>query len=182
MPSRALFVIDMVNDYLDQHSAAHRQALIAATNDLVAAFRQHRLPVIWVRQEFKADLSDAFLDMRARAVSVTIENSKGAQFDDALDRDPGDRTIIKKRYSAFFGTRLDEMLQELGVAEIVLCGLNTHACIRTAAIDAYQRDLRVIIATQCITSYDAEHARISLDYMSGRIATLSSNSEIKAAL
>ena len=182
MSSRALLIIDMLNDYLDQHSPDQRAALIEATNDLVATFRQHHLPVIWVRQQFKADLSDAFLDMRARGVSVTIEGTRGAQLADALDWDPGDLTIVKKRYSAFFGTPLDAMLEELGVVELVLCGLNTHACIRCAAIDAYQRDLRVIVATQCVGSYDAEHARMSLAYMSGRIATLMSNSEIKAAL
>ncbi len=52
------------------------------------------------------------------------------------------------------------MLEGLGVTQVILCGVNAHACIRTAAIDAYQRDLRVIIATDYIGSYDVEHARI----------------------
>jgi nicotinamidase-related amidase len=33
-----------------------------------------------------------------------------------------------------------------------LAGINTHACIRTAAIDAFQRDYDVILAGDCIAS------------------------------
>ncbi|MEW6437318.1 MAG: cysteine hydrolase [Pseudomonadota bacterium] len=182
MFSRALLIIDMLNDYLDRWQPDARVALIEAINDLIAAFRSHRLPVIWVRQEFKADLSDAFPEMRSKSIAITIEGTRGAQLADALHSRADDQTIIKKRYSAFFETSLSEILDELGVTELILCGINTHACIRTTAIDAYQRDLQVIIATDCIGSYDAEHARISLDYMSDRIATLLSNSKIKATL
>ncbi|WP_353682583.1 isochorismatase family protein [Mesorhizobium sp.] len=42
----------------------------------------------------------------------------------------------------------------------MLCGVNTHACIRMAAVDAYQRDFRVVLAEECVGSYDAEHARL----------------------
>ena len=49
-------------------------------------------------------------------------------------------------------------------------------------IDAYQRDLEVILATDCLAGYDEEHARISLRYMDGKIARAMSNSEIEAHL
>ena len=63
--------------------------------------------------------------------------------------------IVKKRYSAFFGTGLDEdILAELKPDTILLAGINTHACIRTTAIDAYQRDWPVVLALDCIDSYD----------------------------
>jgi maleamate amidohydrolase len=48
--------------------------------------------------------------------------------------------IIKKRYSGFYGTTLDETLARLAPDAIILAGINTHACIRTTAVDAYQRD------------------------------------------
>ena len=38
------------------------------------------------------------------------------------------------------------------------------------AIDAYQRDLEVIIPREAVGSYDREHAAVSLRYMDGRIA------------
>jgi maleamate amidohydrolase len=179
---QALLVIDLLNDYLDRWAEADRARLIGKTNRLVAEFRARALPVIWVRQEFEPDLSDAFADMRSRAVFVTIKGTPGAQFDAGLNIDASEPVVIKKRYSAFFGTNLDSLLAELGVEGVTLCGINTHACIRMAAIDAYQRDLEVIIARECVGSYDADHAAMSLSYMSGKIATVLDNDEIAARL
>ena len=61
--------------------------------------------------------------------------------------------VIKKRYSAFFGTTLDELLRKLCAETLILTGVNTHACIRTTAIDAYQRDLGVIFASECMATW-----------------------------
>jgi isochorismate hydrolase len=35
---------------------------------------------------------------------------------------------------------------------------------RTAAIDAYRRDWKVVLAADCVDSYDREHHEISLRY------------------
>jgi nicotinamidase-related amidase len=99
-----------------------------------------------VRQEFALDLSDAFLEMRKRGIRSSIAGTEGARLDPRLDVGEGDPVIVKKRYSAFHGTNLDDLLAARGIGEIVLAGVNTHACIRMAAIDAYQRDLKVTVS------------------------------------
>ena len=182
MTTHCLLIIDMLHDFLDRWEAGRRSQLIANTNQLVTAFRASDLPIIWVRQEFKADLSDAYLEMRDKGIANTIEGTKGAQVHGDLAYRPGDTTIVKKRYSAFFGTNLDEVLSTFGAPRLVIAGLNTHACIRMAAIDAYQRDLRVTLAVECIGSYDADHARRSVQYMDGKIATVMMNTQIIGAL
>jgi isochorismate hydrolase len=60
--------------------------------------------------------------------------------------------------------------------------MNTHACIRTTAIDANQRDWNVILALDCIDSYDREHHEVSLRYMQDRLATVMTNPDILSAL
>ncbi len=182
MAKRCLVIIDLLNDYLDHWDADKVGRLVRNTNRLVRAFKRSHLPVIWVRQEFRPDISDAFLEMRDKGIATAIEGTRGAQLHAELDWDPNDATIIKKRYSAFFKTIIEERLAEFGVDELVLCGVNTHACIRMTAIDAYQRDFRVVLAEECIDSYDEEHARVSLDYMNGKIVNVSTVSEIIKAL
>ncbi|MGO9576255.1 MAG: isochorismatase family protein [Terriglobales bacterium] len=54
--------------------------------------------------------------------------------------------------------------------------------MRATAIDAYQRDWPVILASDRIDSYDQEHHEISLRYMKDKIAALLSNEEIRSAL
>ena len=182
MTNPGLMVIDLTNDFLATWEEARRAALIAATNDLVRHFRDRGHPVIWVRQDFRADLSDAFLEMRDRNVKLNIIGTVGAELDGHLETLNSDIMIVKKRYSPFFGTDLDAMLADKGIGSLVIAGINTHACVRMAAIDAYQRDMRVILASEAIDSYDEEHARVSLKYMDGKVARVMGNEAIKAEI
>ena len=181
MPLRsALLIVDVLVDFFERIPAlaVQRPRLVAATNELTSAFRQAGLPVIWVRQEFRADLSDAFLDMRRRGIAITIAGTGGADILPELSRAADDHVVVKKRYSAFYGTGLDDLLAELGVRSLVIGGVNTHACVRTTVVDAYQRDFDITLALECTGSADAEHHDVTMRYLDGHIARLSSNAEI----
>ncbi len=179
----ALLVVDLVNDYFrDGPLLSQRSALVTSVNELTRLFRRLALPVIWIRQEFSDDLSDAFPEMRRKGFRVTIAGTEGAGLLSDLKRVQEDHELIKKRYSAFFQTQLDDLLSRLHANPLVLAGVNTHACIRATAIDASQRDLDVIIAKDCVRSYDEEHHRITLRYLDGKVARVMSNVEIATLL
>lgn len=67
-----------------------------------------------------------------------------------------------------------EMLEMIhsGPSTRSCAAVNTHACVRTTAIDPYQRDLEVIIPREAIGSHDREHAAVSPRYMDGKIAAV----------
>jgi nicotinamidase-related amidase len=182
MRAPALIVIDLLNDFLRTWPPTAKQRLVRATNGLVAVLRRHQRPVIWVRQEFRPDLQDAFPEMRAKGIRITVQGTEGCRIASDLAVDPSDTVIIKKRYSAFYGTDLDQVLAKLRPDGLIFAGINTHACIRMAAIDAYQRDWEVILAADCVDSYDREHHEISLRYMRDKIAFVMSNEEIREML
>ena len=177
-----LLVIDMQNDFLDRWPAPARETLLRSTRDLVSLIRSHGYPVVWVRQEFEADLSDAFRGMKSKRISITIKGTPGCEIAAQLPVAGSDPVIVKKCFSAFFRTKLDDVLAELRPDTLILAGINTHACIRTTAIDAYQRDWPVIIASDCVGSYDEEHHAITLRYLQREIARAKSNQEIRGAL
>jgi nicotinamidase-related amidase len=175
-----LIVIDMLVDFLQAWPPADRRTIIAAIEALTAAFHSAGQPIVWVRQEFAPDLSDAFGEVRKKGIAITIKGTPGCAVIPELTRRPSDHEIVKKRYSAFFGTPLDDLIAGNAVDTIVLAGINTHACIRMTAIDAYQRDLGVIIPREAVGSYDKEHAAMSLRYMNGKIAELLSTPDVIA--
>src|SRR5262245_4068403 len=179
-----LLVIDLLNDYFRQHDrlAAQRGQLVAAVNWLAAAFRQARQPVLWVRQEFAPDLRDAYLRMRKENLRVTIAGTDGCELLPELERHASDKGLVKKRYSAFFGTGLDETLAAIRPGTLVLAGINTHACVRMTAIDAYQRDYEVLVASDCVASYDAEHHEVTKRYLDAGIARFVPSAEIAKML
>jgi len=168
----ALLVIDLQKDFLAPLPEAKAHSVVSAACALVDAARAAGAPVVWVVQRFKADLSDAFLEMRDQNIAVVIEGTRGAALADGLDPGPGEPVIVKKRYSAFFGTDLEAQLRDLGVERVVIAGVNIHACVRMAAIDAYQRDIRVVIAREAVEGFDAEHNAVTLRYLDGKIAEI----------
>jgi len=152
-----LIVIDMLNDFLAKWAEASKTRLLSSTRDLVGMMRQLGHPIIWVRQEFEPYLRDAFPEMLSKGIRITIKGTDGCQIVSDLAIAPSDYVVIKKRYSAFFKTDLDQTLDHLKPDVLVLAGINTHACVRMTAIDAYQRDWKIILAADCVDSYDREH-------------------------
>ena len=179
----AFIFVDLLEDFFSNSPLSERRGRIAdAVNDLARYSREKACPVIWVRQEFEPDLSDAFLSMRDSGTRITIRGTDGCKIIGEIRREPTDQEIVKRRYSAFFNTNLATLLSSLNTSHVVVGGINTHACVRTTAVDAYQRDYRVILASDTIASYDGEYHRESMRYLAQSIATSMTNSEIKDAL
>lgn len=175
----AILVIDMLNDFFQKGRLSHnRSKLCENINNLIDIARENQLEIFWIRQIFKEDLSDAFLVMKKRNIRITMENTEGAHFLKELNKNENDIEIVKKRYSAFYNTDLEDLLNKKGIQQVILCGVNTHACIRTAAIDAYQRDLEVIIAKDCVDSPDKKHHVVSLRYLGDEISRVMDSSQI----
>jgi nicotinamidase-related amidase len=181
MKKPALLVIDMLRDFLESWEPARKDKLVHSINELLDIARGAAVPVIWIRQEFEPDLRDAFPEMRAKGIRIAIKGTPGCEILEELAVAPSDVVITKKRYSAFYGTALDEILARLAPDSLILAGINTHACVRTTAIDAYQRDWPVVLAEDCIDSYDQQHHEVSLRYMKDKIAEVLSNGRIRAA-
>ena len=172
--------VDLLEDFFAAPPLALRRGSISASvNELAALARRRGWPVVWVRQEFEADLADAFLSMRDRGTRITIKGTAGSGLISELVREPGDIEIVKKRYSAFFGTGLEALLDAIGCSHAIVGGVNTHACVRTTAIDAYQRDYRVVLAVDTIASYDERYHEESLRYLQQAIGEAMTNEELR---
>jgi len=174
-----IIIIDVQQDFFKRERLSkNRSRLVKNINNLTAFGRKHNVPIIWVRQEFKEDLSDAFLGLRKSGKKIVIKGTEGSKLLPEIDVDPKDYEVIKKRYSAFFKTKLDNLLRKIKTDTLIIGGINTHACIRTAAVDAYQRDFEVILATDCIDSYDKEYHKASLRYLTEVISKPKTNKDL----
>lgn len=179
---KLLLLIDIQEDFFRAGRLFEKRAqFTTAINELLTLFREENHNIIWVRQVFKEDLSDSYLALRHAKQQWTIEGTAGCELLAELTRLPDEPEIIKKRYSAFFQTELDALLQEISPSEIVIAGVNTHACVRVTAIDAYQRDYKLVLAQECIDSYDQGCHEESFNYMvNSGIGIPLSNQQIKS--
>jgi nicotinamidase-related amidase len=179
----ALLIIDMQECYFDVPSLVEAKArLVACINHLTGGARRAGVPVLWVTTSYRPDLSDASLEIHQRRISRCIEGSGDVAILHELSVDAGDHHIGKKRYSAFFRTDLDALLLRLSIGTLIIAGIYTHSCVRMTAIDAYQRDHRVVIAVEGITSYDERHHDVSVRYMDGKIGVVATTDRIDALM
>jgi nicotinamidase-related amidase len=176
----ATIFIDMQVDFFLPHPRLTRNRLQLATNvnALATIARRNGSHVIWVKQVFATDLHDAPLEVKKGGHRIVIEDTDGAKLLSEIEVGPSDSTLIKKRYSAFYGTNLDSILEGLACKRIVVAGVNTHACVRATVIDAYQRDFDVLLAKDCIDSHDEQHHSISMRYMDGKLGVAMTNHQI----
>src|SRR5258708_32880779 len=79
MKKPVLLVIDMVRDFFERSEPSRKERLVQAINELVAVMRRLSHPVIWVRQEFEPDLREAFPEMRAKGIRITIKRTEGCE-------------------------------------------------------------------------------------------------------
>ncbi|MEI6633412.1 MAG: isochorismatase family cysteine hydrolase [Chlamydiota bacterium] len=154
----------------------------ASVRRLTSFFRERKLPIIHLLTLHKEDRSTWTRQMKRDDFRICVEGTEGMGELESVGRRPDETVIHKTRWSAFHGTELDRLLAVRGLDTLVLAGFLTHACIRVTALDAYQRDYDVIIARDCVDTYDAAHERVTLAYLSRYVARVLSNEELFSLL
>ena len=93
-----------------------------------------------------------------------IEGTTESEIIPELKKFPG-KTIVKRRYSAFYGTRLAEELDILAPGKIIVCGVCTDICVMHTVADARNRDFPVEVPEDCVASFDPEAHKWALAHM-----------------
>jgi ureidoacrylate peracid hydrolase len=68
---------------------------------------------------------------------------------------------------------LDNLLRELKSETVILTGVYTNYCVQATAFDAYQRNFRVVMAHDMMTTWDSEVHRGVLKGLTGFTNVLS---------
>ena len=150
-PTRsALLVIDMENGFVHPeggHWIRFAQSMVPNCVRAVELARAKGIPVFFVKRLYRADGSDVELTRYpgwvagGRACRPASTGPNSAQAPEGLRPQPGDYTIIKPRWSAFFQTELDLILRRLDVRTVILTGTTTPNCIRSTFYDALSLDI-----------------------------------------
>ena len=174
-PTRsALLLIDMENGFVDPaggHWIRFAQSTVPACARALELARSKGIPVFFIKRIYRLDGSDVELTRyfgwkaggRACAPASTGPNS--AQAPESLRPQPGDYTIIKPRWSAFFQTELDLILRRLDVRTVLLAGTTTPNCVRTTCYDALALEYNTVVLTDCCSSQTEEIQRVNLEDM-----------------
>jgi len=150
----AIIVVDMVKDNLRPHYpiSAHVRRILPSVQRLIAMARTKSYPVIFACDSY---FPGDFI-FRGKMEPHSIEGTHGAEIMDELSPQPDELVLPKRRFSAFFGTELEETLRGWDVDTLAIAGVATHVCVLMTAMDGICHDFQVIVLKDCCASYRAE--------------------------
>lgn len=186
----AVVVIDMQQDFCSPSGAFGRagmdisanERIVQPLNAFVETMRDSGALVVWVRQVISPrHMSPAIMRRLRRAperLELCVQGTAGAELAEGLRVDPADAMVEKFRYSAFFGSSLDQILRSSGMQTTILVGTAANGCVDSTARDAAQLDYDVVLARDLIGYSDAALASSALQNLDRHFALVCESGEI----
>jgi nicotinamidase-related amidase len=147
-------------------------------------FRSQQLPVIFCGAgcylpdgrdlpEWMRDFDQLSLQLLGCRASPPVGDPSW-QFEDSIAPVAGELVLNKSSSGPLASTKLDQILHNLGITSVVVCGLTTAVCVTQAAHELADRGFRVLVAEDACTELSDEMHRAALftfSYVFGRVKT-----------
>jgi len=157
----AMLVLDMQEYFLQENSHAFvpsAPAIIPGISRLADAFAEAERPVFATRHintpENAGMMSKWWRDL--------IDPQSAHSQNISINKSPNPLLINKTQYDAFHHTSLEDDLHNLGIEQVVICGVMTHLCCETTARSAFMRGFEVFFTVDGTATYNEELHRASL--------------------
>ncbi len=191
----ALIVIDMQNAFAHEKGTLGisgvniepaREA-VEPISRLVKGCQKAGVPVLWTLQEhFPAEKDHRRGKKRLpshtskRKTVSALARSWDAQLLDELAPLADDPSLIirKHRFGGFYETRLQIVLEMLGVEALLVTGATANACVETTLREAYLRDYDVVAVTDCIAGVSAEWEKPAQEVWAHYLGILADSSAV----
>ena len=171
----ALLLIDVINDFdFPEGDNLLRLALPVGQN--IARLKQRAkdagIPAIYVNDNFGRWRSDF-----KKIVNHSREQGKGKEFVELLLPDEDDYFVLKPKHSGFYSTSLSLLLTHLTTTNLILTGIAGNNCVLVTANDAYMRDFKLFVPSDCVVSNTDEENQHALKQMETVLKTDTTPSE-----
>ncbi|MFG6444441.1 cysteine hydrolase family protein [Microbacterium sp. P07] len=176
----AVVVVDFQRAFTEHEKVGPGTGVtLAHTNELLIAARAAGVPVIYLVMILDS-LDDRMLAQRVRS-SLTERCERGnpwTEISAEVPAEPTDHIVEKTVASGFYKTRLDDLLHELGVDELVMTGTSTSGCVRATVVDAAYRNYRISIVEECCDDFRTLSGEVSLWDMQDRFGDVVSKDAV----
>jgi len=162
--SIALLLIDVINalEFKGAETLVEPAlAMARAVAELKRRCARAGIPAIYVNDNFGRWREDQHAII-ARALKP---GTLGQPVAELLRPAAEDYFVVKPKHSGFFATPLDTLLTYLRVRTVILTGIGTELCVLFTANDAYMRDYRLVVPSDCVTAIDPGEGTHALQRM-----------------
>ena len=154
----ALIVVDATLGFTDPGSplGCPSDSEVGAIQHLLQAFRTHGLPVVFTTNCYSHKAEASAFREKLPLLNELVAGSRLAMIDPRLQPAMGEIILSKGLPSAFFDSPLRQILHNLDVDSVVVCGFSTSGCVRATAVDALQANFRLIVVEDACGDRDRE--------------------------
>jgi nicotinamidase-related amidase len=150
----------MQNAFLNVSSpycVADSQELMDRVSAIIKYCRAKGMPIIFTKVILDDELdggpfSRNWLSHGFDEVGILKRGTPNAEIHPLVLPQKGDIIVEKARYSAFYGTRLDNLLKARNITTVAITGADTKFCVISTSRDAQFRDYQVVILSDCIST------------------------------
>jgi nicotinamidase-related amidase len=160
----ALLLVDVINDFEWEGGEQLVEAALPVGDNIAALkarTRQHGIPTIYANDNFGKWRSD----LRQIVSHCLEDNVRGKPFVEKVLPDNDDYFVLKPKHSGFYSTTLDLLLEHLGARNLIIAGIQGSNCVLFTANDAYLRDFKLFVPSDCSVSQTDEDNEIALKQM-----------------
>jgi nicotinamidase-related amidase len=171
-PKTALVIIDLQKGIVAYPTVHPIGEVVSNASKLASAFRSKNLPVILVNVNAAAP-GRTEQPLRARDFPPDF-----AELIPELNQQSTDFTVTKRTWGAFPHTSLEQYLRNLGVTQVVICGVSTSIGVESTARQAYKLGFHVAIALDATTDRSPDNHLNSTTRIFPRLGETGATSDI----
>ena len=160
---KALIVIDVQNDYFPggKFPLWNTEAVVDNIERAILAARAKGIPIVHIQH---------VTDPQRGSGSFFLEGTEGVQIHPrVLGAAPDAPVVVKHFADGFYQTTLEKTLADLGVDELLICGMMTQNCVTHTALSKSAEKYKVCVLTDCCTTLSEIVHKIALNALSIRI-------------
>ena len=135
---------------LIDNMAGYKDRMLKARSAIDAA-RVADIPVVFIQEAHHFSLVDFGRELGGdEDIHYPEDNPKTAIAVEEIEFLPNDCLIRKRRYSAFFGTNFEILVEGLGVNTLIIVGGLTDICAHYTFVDGHQSDYFCRVIDGCV--------------------------------
>ena len=194
----ALVIVDLQNDFVRQGApmcVKEALATIPLNKKLIDFARENGMPVIFTK--FVAGKKPFLLWNWSPEIEAEHSCVRGFEryypdidgkrlcndiIDELKPLSVEDYIIEKYHYSSFRNTNLIDILRSEGAGTIIVTGTVTQLCVLSTVHDAFHECIKVIVASDCISTWDKLQEQATLENVALKFGMVMTSGELMQRL
>src|ERR1700722_16189896 len=161
----AIIVVDVQNDFCHPDGAIGKtgaptdasMAMLPRLTAFLDEAREAGTRIIFIQTIHEDETDSEAWKARRALQDLCRKGTWGADFI-SVSPQPGEPVVIKHRYSAFIGTRLDSILRTFATETLIMTGVATIVCVESTARLGFMMDYHIVMISDCTAAASpAEH-------------------------